>query len=249
MHKRYGEPDPTTADVVTQALEGIAEKEREDGQAPEPKRALFTKHVRAMVEAVQAPEPGADAGRVEWNRFHRGRRDAALLLVGFAGAMRRAELAAIEADDVSFNDAGMEIHLPKTKTEARTVGINRGRNPDFCPVRALREWLDVSGIESGPVFRAVPRTAEMKGDDEAEPMTGQSIRNVIGRAADAVDGLDRDDVAGHSLRRGHITQAAQNGASLERLMKQAGHVDPRTTTRYVEDANRMETNTSRDLGL
>jgi integrase len=80
-------------------------------------------------------------------------------------------------------------------------------------------------------------------------LTGKAVANVVKPAAEDVDGLDPDDVAGHSLRRGPITQGALNGASVDRLMKQAGHVDPRTTTEYVEDVKRMETNTSRDLGL
>ncbi len=72
------------------------------------------------------------------------------------------------------------------------------------------------------------------------------MRNVIGSAADAA-GFNPDAVAGQSLRRGHLTKGALNGAELNRLMKQAGHAAPRTTAEYVEDAKRMETNTSRDL--
>lgn len=79
-------------------------------------------------------------------------------------------------------------------------------------------------------------------------MTGKAIRNAIGRAA-KLRGLDPKDVAGHSFRRGHITQGALNGAELNRLMKQDRHSDSRTTAGYVEDTRRMEANTSRDLGL
>ncbi len=115
-------------------------------------------------------------------------------------------------------------------------------------MRALGEWTGAAGIEEGPIFRAVPRSAKIATGEEAEPITGKTVRNVIGDAAEDAS-LDPERMAGHSLRRGHITQGALNGAGLDRLMKQAGHADPRTTAEYVEDAKRMETNTSRDLGL
>ena len=201
-----------------------------------------------MVDALPLEEPGEGAGPAVRATYLRALRDRAIILVGYAGAFRRGELAQIEAEDVTLNADGMEIHVPKTKTEPRTVGINFARTVEFCPVRTLQEWKSAADIEDGPLFRAVPRSAEIASDEAADPITGKTVRNVLGDAAEAT-GLDRDTVAGHSLRRGHLTQGALNGAELNRLMKQAGHADPRTTAGYVEDAKRMETNTSRDLGL
>lgn len=245
MHERHGAEDPTDHAGVSRILDGINQTA---DKVPEKKQAILTKHVRAMVEALPLDEPSPDVGPAARATHLRALRDRALILVGFAGAFRRAELASIDAADVSLNPDGMEIHVPKAKTEPRTVGINFARNTDFCPVRTLRKWMDAAGIEEGPIFRAVPRSAEIASDHEADPITGKTVRNVIGSAAEAA-GLDGDTVAGHSLRRGHLTQGALNGAELNRLMKQAGHADPRTTADYVEDAKRMETNTSRDLGL
>jgi integrase len=245
MHERNGHEDPTDHSGVSRVLDGINQTK---GTTPEKKQAVLTKHVRAMVETLPLDESEDGAGPAAVARHLRALRDRAIILVGFAGAFRRSELATIKAEDVTLNADGMEVFVPKTKTEPRTVGINFGRNPDFCPVRTLRAWMDAVGIEEGPIFRAVPRSAEIAPDDQAEPVTGKTVRNVLGDAAEAA-GLGRDTVAGHSLRRGHLTQGALNGAELNRLMKQAGHADPRTTAGYVEDARRMETNTSRDLGL
>ncbi|PQJ26764.1 hypothetical protein BSZ35_19135 [Salinibacter sp. 10B] len=245
MHERHGAEDPTDHAGVGRILDGINQT---SDRTPKKKQAVLTKHVRAMVETLPLEEPDEDAGPAARATYFRALRDRAIILVGYAGAFRRAELATIDAEDVSLNADGMEVHVPKTKTEPRTIGINFARNADFCPVRTLREWLNAAGIEEGPVFRAVPRSAEIAADEQAKAITGKTVRNVIGDAAEAA-GLDRKTVAGHSLRRGHLTQGALNGAELNRLMKQAGHADPRTTAEYVEDTKRMETNTSRDLGL
>lgn len=247
MHERYGADDPTEGAGVSRVLDGINQTTSpEDGRGQ--KQAVLTKHVRAMVDALPLDEPSPDAGPAARGTYLRALRNRALILVGYAGAFRRAELARIREEHVTLNADGMEIFVPQAKTEPRTVGINFARTAEFCPVRSLRGWTSAASIEEGPIFRAVPRSAEIAPDDEAESITGKTVRNVIGDAAEAA-GLDPGDVAGHSLRRGHLTQGALNGAELNRLMKQAGHSDPRTTIGYVEDARRMETNTSRDLGL
>lgn len=247
MHERHGAEDPTDGTGVSRVLDGITQTDSPaDGRGP--KQAVLTRHVRAMVEALPLEEPGPDAGPAAQATYLRALRNRAIILVGFAGAFRRSELAEIQEGHVTLNADGMEVFVPKTKTDPRTVGINFARNADFCPVRSLRSWTSAAGIEAGPIFRAVPRSAEIAPDEEADAITGKTVRNVIGDAAEAA-GLDREAIAGHSLRRGHLTQGALNGADLNRLMKQAGHADPRTTAGYVEDAKRMETNTSRDLGL
>jgi integrase len=245
MHERRGAGDPTDHAGVSRILDGINQT---SDTVPEKKQAVLTKHVRAMVKTLSLEEPSPEAGPAAVARHLRALRNRVIILIGYAGAFRRAELARIRAGDIGFNADGMEVHVPQSKTEPRTVGINFARSAEFCPVRTLREWTGAAGIEEGPIFRAVPRSAEIAPDEEANPVTGKTIRNVIGDAAEAA-GLDRETVSGHSLRRGHLTQGALNGAELNRLMKQAGHSDPRTTAGYVEDAKRMETNTSRDLGL
>jgi hypothetical protein len=155
-------------------------------------------------------------------------------------------------EHVAFNPDGLELTIPRSKTDPEgtgaIVGVNHAQDSELCPVTAVRDWTNAAGIESGPIFRAVPRSAEIRSDHHAEPIAGRTVRNAIARAADAA-GLDPEAFAGHSLRRGHLTQGAMNGAELHRLQLQARHADPRTTAEYIEDARRMETNTSRDLGL
>ena len=247
MHERRGLEAPTEGAGLDRVLDGISQTSSpNEGRGK--KQAALTEHIRQMVEALPLEAPAPDEGVAAEARHLRALRDRAILLVGYAGAFRRSELASIRQEDVSRNAKGMEIHVPETKTDPRTVGITYAEDASLCPVRALGEWTEAAGIGSGPLFRGVPRSAKITPDAEAEPITGKTVRNVIGDAAEAA-GLDPERMAGHSLRRGHITQGALRGAGLDRLMKQAGHADPRTTAEYVEDAKRMETTTSQNLGL
>src|SRR5690606_7389113 len=79
-----------------------------------------------------------------------GRRDRALLLVGFAGGFRRSELVSINREDLQSVPRGLVIHLRRSKTDqegrGEKVGIPRGSRLETCPVRALEDWLSESGI-------------------------------------------------------------------------------------------------------
>ena len=87
-----------------------------------------------------------------------GLRDRALLLVGFAGAMRRAELAAIRVEHLAPCDRGLRLTLPHTKGERTGRGVSVAipyGTTELCPIRALRAWQDAAGITAGAVFRRI----------------------------------------------------------------------------------------------
>lgn len=246
-HERVGLQSPTDAPTVKSVIRGL---KREHGTPAEPKAAARTDHIRRMVQAIRSPEPTGDPGPARQAEYLRSLRNEALLLLGYAAALRRSELAAVRREHITFNPKGFELLIPRSKGDqegdGETVGVNY--LDELCPVAAVEEWMGAASIEAGPLFRAVPNTAMIAPDDRATPLSGQAVRNVVRNAAEAA-GLDGDDYAGHSLRRGHLTEAAMNGADLKNLQKQARHADPRTTAEYIEDANRMETNTSTRLGL
>jgi integrase len=254
-HRRNDHEDPTASETIENTMEHLADYV---GTPAEKKKALRSEDISDMVRALPgSPEGGSPegdrSGTADARRL-RGIRDRALILVGFAGALRRSELAGMEASWLSFNPKGFEVEIPRSKGDAegegQIVGISRGESVDLCPVRALRRWMGAppTGIEEGPIFRSVPNHGLVAPDERAEPISGQAVADAVKRAAENV-GLPAEKISGHSLRRGHLTTAARNGAELVDLQKQARHADPRTTAEYVEDANRMETNTSRHLGL
>jgi site-specific recombinase XerC len=88
-------------------------------------------------------------------------RDRALLLIGFASAFRRAELVGLDIDDLEFNHGGLVVHLQRSKTDqtgkGRDLGIPSGSTPATCPVRAMKDWLELLKTDNGPVFRVIDR--------------------------------------------------------------------------------------------
>jgi integrase len=143
-HQVAGFETPTADAGVRAVWSGIR---RRQGMAPRKMRAARTKVVTAMVAPLG--DGLADA------------RDRTLMLFGFAGALRRSELVALDVEDVSEDDGGLRLVLRRSKTdqdaEGATRGLPYGSHPATCPVRAWRRWLDVSGIQSGAAFRSVSR--------------------------------------------------------------------------------------------
>ena len=154
-HRAAGKPIPES-----EALQAIwAGIQRQHGQPPEKKRALVTEDLRAVVR--KCPETLA------------GVRDRALLLLGFAGALRRSELAAIALPSQCKNNAlapsavtlvfvrgGLELHIARSKGdqlgEGAIVGVPLGKTK-LCPVAAVKAWLAASQVCDGPMFRSVDR--------------------------------------------------------------------------------------------
>src|ERR1039458_10806872 len=132
----------------------------------------------------------------------RGLRDRALLLVGFAGAFRRSELAALKVVDLRFTAEGLVIDLRRSKTDqeakGRQVGIPFGADELTCAVRSVKAWLGRAHIDCGPVFRAVGKSGSLS----QLPLAPDSVAWIIRQAARRA-GI-RGNVSGHSLRSGHV---------------------------------------------
>jgi len=164
-----------------------------------------------------------------------GTRDRALLVVGFTGAFRRSELVALTVADVAFVQEGLRVTIRRSKTDQEgqgtVIGLPLGRTPATCPVRALRAWLEAAGITEGPIFRKVDR----HGNVGARALAGRAVAIVVQRTA-AAAGLDPKLYAGHSLRAGLATSAAQAGKA-DRAIMQMGRWSGRAMLdRYIRDA-------------
>ena len=161
----------------------------------------------------------------------RDARDRALLLIGFAGAFRRSELSAVDCKWIERTAGGLVITIPKSKTDqegqARQVAIPRGRNA-ICPIKALEQWLERSGITEGPVFRPVTR----RGQVLPGQLSGDSCASIVKQRVRAI-GLDPTRYSGHSLRAGFVTSAATAGAPAWRIKAQTGHVSDALVGRYI----------------
>ncbi len=178
-----------------------------------------------------------------------GRRDKALLLMGFSGAFRRSELASLEVIDLSFDKKeGMEVMIRRSKTDqegaGRKVAIMRGTHSTTCPVIAVREWLRLARISSGPVFRAIDRHGHMS----PKAITDKTVANIVKKYCELA-GKNPIQFAGHSLRAGFATAAAEAGASERAIMKQTGHRSEKMVRKYIREGTLFKDNASGMLGL
>jgi site-specific recombinase XerD len=232
QHRNAGFDSPASMrhSAVHDVIAGIR---RERGTRPDVKRALSTDELRRMITAMPTTNHGL--------------RDRALLLIGFAGAFRRSELAALQLGEVEDGDEGLKILIRRSKTdqegEGREVGIPYGSDPKTCPVRAYRKWIATAGITEGPVFRAFRNRTMM-----ADGITDQVVARIVKKAAERV-GIDANVLAGHSLRSGHATTAARNGASEASIMKQTGHRSVQMVRRYIREGSLFHSNSGGKLGL
>jgi site-specific recombinase XerD len=230
-HRLAGLEPPTHSPLVANVMKGVR---RTIGTAPAQKAPTVTDDIRAMVAA-------RDGGLL-------GARDRALILVGFASAFRRSELVGLEVRDLGFDRNGLTILLRKSKTdqdgEGRKLGLPFGSCPDTCPVRTLQDWLTLSGIAEGPVFRGINRHGQLQPD----ALTAQSVALVVKKLAQRA-GLDPARYAGHSLRSGHVTAAFIGGAAEHIVQRQTGHKSTAMLRRYFRDADLFRQNSAGKLGL
>ncbi len=186
------------------------------------------------------------------------KRDKALLLIGFSGALRRSELVNIQKEHLQFLKEGIVLLLPWSKTGMRDVIIPYGSNPNTCPVRALQDWINAAKIESGAVFRAINKYGQI----QPTALSCKSVVLIINRnnyirekIKDAEEKKTHDstvvipDFGGHSLRAGFVTQAILNEAPEYAIMNQTGHKKSDTIKKYIREVNKWNNNAAMKLGL
>lgn len=207
---------PTKHKLVTATMKGIR---REHG-------GKVTKKAAATVDKVYQMIAQCDTSTLQ------GKRDKAILLLGFAGAFRRSELAVLEVSDVEFVEAGARVTIRKSKTdqdgEGQTIAIYSGK---LDVTGILKDYLAASRIQTGPLFRPITKGGNLR----PQAITDKSIAGIVKRYA-AAAGLDPAQFAGHSLRAGFITSAAEAGANLFKIMDVSRHKNIQTVKGYVRNA-------------
>lgn len=167
-------------------------------------------------------------------------RDRTLLLIGFAGALRRSELVGLDVADLERVRQGIVLHLRRSKTDqdgaGRKIGIPFGRTR-WCPVAALDAWLAASEIAEGAIFRPVDRHSRV----QAARLSGEAVSLVV-RERVAAAGLDATKFSGHSLRSGLATSAAQAGVPTWRIRAQTRHASDAMLARYIRDGEMFTDN-------
>lgn len=215
-HVDKGLDSPARNALVKQTMAGIR---RTLGTRQRQAKAIVREDLLEMLVMVDQRRPMQAA------------RDRALLLVGFAGAFRRSELVAIRCEDITEHANGLEILIRRSKTDqagaGRTVFIPHAKGTR-CPVKVLRQWLELAEIASGWVFRAVNRHDQVA----SAALSAQSVALIVKRAVRRVGG-DASVVSGHSLRAGYVTTAADVGLQPHQIKEQTGHRSDVMLARYI----------------
>jgi integrase len=221
-HVARGLPDPTRLELVRLTFRGIR---RKHGQPQRRVSALTHGDLSALILSL-----GQSAKDL---------RDAAILLVGFGGAFRRSELAAMDCHHIEIGERGAVIRIPRSKTdqEGRGRAIRIGRNPAaLCPVAARQRWLFKAGITDGPVFRPLMKDGKLR---EGRISPG-AIASIVKQRITEI-GRDPSCYSGHSLRAGFATEAARLGVPNWRIKAQTGHLSDSALERYIRDGELRST--------
>jgi len=229
-HRAADYESPTRANVVRETLKGIR---RALGTAQEKSKAILVEDLRVMVESL---DPVSLLGV----------RDRALLLLGFAAALRRSELVALDVRDVEFRDQGMVLTVLRSKNDqegqGRRVGVLSGRH-GLCAVSSLRAWMDRGGIDAGGVFRAVSRHARVS----EERLSDRAVDLVVRRCAAAAGLVGA--YSAHSLRAGLATSAARAGYSERDIARQTGHSSMAVLRGYIREGELFRNNVTGLLSM
>lgn len=223
-HRLAGYESPTNSPIVEAAAAGIR---RHIGTAQQGKAPA----VKAIVKEMVATLPDNLIGK----------RDRALLLLGFAGAFRRSELVALDLTDLQECPEGLRVIIRRSKTdqegEGRTVGIPNTPSQDLCPVRAVKAWIEAAGFQEGALFRGMNRHGKIV----SARLSGKAVADVVKRTATNA-GYQSEIFSGHSLRAGLATSAAAVGVSERVIMQQTGHKSERMVRKYIREGNLFREN-------
>lgn len=237
VHRRSGHSSPSEHEVVREEYRGICNSlaKLDEPQGRTARAAPLTiSHLESVVQSM-----GDDL---------RARRDRALVLVGWSGALRRSELGALQVEDLAFMDKGVRARIRRSKTdqsgEGQFVGIFFAHRIALCPVRALQSWLEAAKLDGGPVFlQLTPHLKERR--IVREPMTNDMIGYVLKRWTKeaGVQPEQLGDVfSSHSLRAGFITEAARAEKPEYAIAKQSRHKSAEVLRGYIRVASVFEGN-------
>ena len=212
LHKLKGHYLDTKHPIIMENLHGI---KRTIGSRQKAKKPILISDLKLIIKAI-------DKENI---------RDKALILIGFSGGFRRSELVNIYYDDIEFVPEGVKILIKRSKTDQSGEGSIKAipyfDNQEFCPVVALKNFINVklSNLNEGKVF----------------DISDKSVALIIKKYAEKA-GLDSSKYAGHSLRSGFATTAAEFGAEERNIMAMTGHKTTQMVRRYIQEANLFKNN-------
>jgi integrase len=228
-HRQAGYPSPLTAEL----RKLISGARRLLCQAPAQKTPLRLEDLRSIAKLASHTPIQA--------------RDRAIVLFGWATALRRSTLAGLTLRDLTFTSQGVRVRVHNEKQDrkgdGREVAVPRGASRTTCPVRALKRWIGFRGDKEGPLFQRV-----MGGHPNGKPILGNRIAQVVQEAARSI-GLDPRCYGAHSLRAGFVTEGLEKGVNELAIAQQTGHASLSTLRLYSRSRDLFRGNACAAIGL
>jgi len=216
LHKTKGHYIDTKHPIIMENLMGI---KRTNGSNQKAKKPLLINDLKILVNAIDQSN----------EKDKRKIRDRALILIGFSGGFRRSELVDIEYEDLEFVSEGVKIFVKRSKTDQSGEGMTKAipyfDNKNFCPVIALKNWIEIFDLKKNRIF----------------DISDKSVALIIKKYANYA-GLDSHRYAGHSLRSGFATYTEESGAEERNIMAMTGHKSTEMVRRYIKEANLFKNN-------
>ena len=228
VHKLKGHYLDTKHPVIIENLMGI---KRKKGSIQKGKKPILINHLKQIINVI-------DEKKIEKIKKLRNR---TLILIGFGGGFRRTELISIDYEDLDFVEEGVKITLRRSKTDQFGEGLIKGlpyfTNEKYCPITSLKNWINLSKIKNGPIFRRFAKSSILT----KHRLTDQSVALLI-KDYLRLAGIENQNFSGHSLRSGFATVAAESGADERSIMSMTGHKSSQMVRRYIREANLFKNN-------
>ena len=235
IHKLKGHYLDTKHPAIIENIMGI---KRRKGSLQKAKKPILINSLKKIINVIDQEK------KEEIKKL----RDRSIILIGFSGGFRRNEIVSIDCDDLDFVPEGLKISIRRSKTDQFGEGFTKALpyfdNSQYCPVVSLKKLLDLSKINTGPVFRRF-----IKGSKLSEyRLTDQTVALLIKKYINLA-GIDNKNYSGHSLRSGFATSAAESGAEERNIMAMTGHKSTEMVRRYIKEANLFKNNALNKIKL
>ena len=235
IHKLKGHYLDTKHPIIIENIMGI---KRRKGSVQKGKKPLLISNLKLIINVI-------DKSTYEDIRKYR---DRSIILMGFSGGFRRNEIVSLDYDDLDFVSEGLKINIKRSKTDQFGEGSVKGLpyfdNAQYCPVLSLKNWIEVSNISSGALFRRFSKGSKLS----ENRLTDQTVALLIKKYL-KLAGIDNKNYSGHSLRSGFATTAAESGAEERSIMAMTGHKSTEMVRRYIKEANLFKNNALNKIKL
>lgn len=235
IHKLKGHYLDTKHPIIIENIMGI---KRRKGSIQKGKKPLLINNLKIIINVID------EYNHEDLKKF----RDRSIILMGFSGGFRRNEIVSLNYDDLEFVTEGLKIKLKRSKTDQFGEGSVKGlpyfNNTQYCPVLSLKNWIEISNINSGPLFRRFSRGSKLS----ENRLTDQTVALLIKKYL-KLAGIDNKNYSGHSLRSGFATSAAESGAEERSIMAMTGHKSTEMVRRYIKEANLFKNNALNKIKL